>query len=87
MISASVLHLVSLKPNEHLFQQFGNRNFTKELVNLKNSLSVVLLVVHFANKRCRVKVMNPVANLIKHITIVNYDPRVVLTTNLPILRP
>ena len=29
----------------------------------------------------------PVANLIKHITIVNYDARVVLTTNLPILRP
>ena len=28
-----------------------------------------------------------VANLIKHITIVNYDVRVVLTTFLPILRP
>ena len=28
----------------------------------------------------------PVANLNKHITIVNYDARVVMTTNLPILR-
>ena len=31
--------------------------------------------------------IKPVANLIKYITIVNYDARVVLTTNLPILRP
>ena len=32
------------------------------------------------------KYFNPVANLIKHFTIVNYNARVVLTTNLPILR-
>ena len=32
------------------------------------------------------EVKTPVANLIKHFTIVIYDSRVVLTTNLPILR-
>ena len=31
--------------------------------------------------------LESVANLIKHITIVNYDARVVLTTILPILQP
>ena len=30
--------------------------------------------------------MPSMANLIKHFTIINYDTRVVLTTNLPILR-
>ena len=36
---------------------------------------------------CCGKALKPVANLIKHITIVNYNAKVVLTTNLPILRP
>ena len=31
-------------------------------------------------------IINTVANLIKHFMIVIYDSRVVLTTNLPILR-
>ena len=40
---------------------------------------------HLASEILRVS--NPVANLIKHLRIVIYDSRVVLTTKLPILHP
>ena len=33
-----------------------------------------------------IKMDSTVVNLIKHFSLIIYDPRVVLTTNLPILR-
>ena len=59
-----------------------------------DTVSTTLSYIYFNNKSklktrsdYAINLLRSVANLIKHFTIVNYDDtRVVLTTNVPILR-
>ena len=70
---------------DHGDKRFG-QNFPITILAAKNTyFSYKIGLGYFLKKFGLILLKPPVANLIKHFTIVNYDARVVLTTNLPIL--